>query len=355
MTPSESDPNYGLSVIPVEASAGRRRRTTPDPKFDEFWAAYPRKIGKAGAQRLWQRVTRKSGNSDEIIDAARRFAVKCRENGTETKYIPHASSWLRDGRYADEVADGDPAEETPAVGNGKSYRLHPDFPAWPAAWGPPEGEPGSWVWAKRPLRFSPDGDLLCPRCGDSSIAGGVGANVFAHPDQRRYEPSNPLETCGGYNVITMVCACGTRLALLSASHKGAFRLTLFSVTAAGPALGSPVEQMFLRACKDVWPPDLAAILAPQFPVTVKGRNFFLDFALTERVGPGVKVGFEIDGHATHSSPTDIARDRQRQRLLEESGWRIVRFGGSEVHRDARRCATEALRHVGKYGGQHDRP
>jgi hypothetical protein len=33
-------------------------------------------------------------------------------------------------------------------------------------------------------------------------------------------------------------------------------------------------------------------------------------------------------------------------VLEEAGWKIIRFGGSEVHRDSWQCAAEALRHAG---------
>lgn len=335
----------GPDAIPILLSPPRTRAAPDDPLFDEFWTIYPRKIGKAGAGRAWQRVTRHGGDPSAIIAAATLFARECSDAGTATKYIPHPARWLRDGRYADEAAGGERAEPAVAADDGKSYRLHPGFPAWPTTWGPPDGEPDSWVWTKRPLSLTPDGELLCPHCGDPTIEGGEGADVFAHPDQDGYEPGNPLETRGGYTIITMTCACGLRLALASANHKGMFCLQLFAVTAAGPSFDSPVERMFWQACRDAWPPHLSDLLAPQYPVNVRGRQFYLDFALMDGVAPGPRVGFEIDGHATHSSPQAIAADRQRQRMLEEAGWRIIRFGGREVHHDARRCATEALRHV----------
>jgi very-short-patch-repair endonuclease len=111
----------------------------------------------------------------------------------------------------------------------------------------------------------------------------------------------------------------------------------------GEVPGSPVERMFWDACQEIRP-DLAArgILVRQWRVRAEGRTFYLDFAV-----PSVRAGIEIDGHATHSSPAAIARDRQRQRILERAGWRIIRFGGSEVYHDARLCAEEAIRALGR--------
>ena len=73
--------------------------------------------------------------------------------------------------------------------------------------------------------------MLCPRCGENTIEGGEGRDVFVHSDRDDYEPGNPLETRGGYTVITMACNCGLSLALVSGNHKGAFFLRLFSVAA----------------------------------------------------------------------------------------------------------------------------
>jgi very-short-patch-repair endonuclease len=348
--PAEPDPNWGKSYIRDAPPPSRSRTLPDDPLFDQFWAAYPRKIGKIGAQKAWQRVTRKSTDPALIIEAAGRFARECSQSGTAAKYITHPARWLRDGRYADAVPVAAFREARPAsvIVEGTVCRVHPDFPAWPAVWGPPDGDPDSWVWTEFPISQDPEGWLLCPHCRENTIEGGEGDHVFVHPDRDSYEPANPLKTRGGYTLIAMTCACGLRLALATANHKGMFRLSLFAVTSADPEFESPVERMFWQACRDVWPPRLSDDLVPQHPVRAGGRQFYLDFALLRKGQPNYRIGFEIDGHATHSSPADIAKDRQRQRLLEAAGWRIIRFGGSEVHRDARRCAAEALRHVQAY-------
>ena len=107
------------------------------------------------------------------------------------------------------------------------------------------------------------------------------------------------------------------------------------VAQAGPLVAepSPIERQFWTAYVALSPPELAGLRAEHW---VLGRRFRLDFALPERM-----IGIELDGHATHSSPAQIADDRHRQRMLEAAGWHIIRFGGAEVYRDAARCVREA--------------
>ncbi len=70
-------------------------------------------------------------------------------------------------------------------------------------------------------------------------------------------------------------------------------------------------------------------------------SYTLDFAIE---GPGVKVAVECDGHDYHERTKDqAAHDKSRDRWLTENGWRVLRFTGSEIHKDACRCAKEAVR------------
>lgn len=92
---------------------------------------------------------------------------------------------------------------------------------------------------------------------------------------------------------------------------------------------SPIEQRFLAA----WKRQCSNIkLVQEHPV---GR-YRIDFADVDAL-----IAIELDGHATHSSPSAIAADRRRQRELERLGWRFIRFGGQEIYQDADACAREA--------------
>lgn len=51
---------------------------------------------------------------------------------------------------------------------------------------------------------------------------------------------------------------------------------------------------------------------------------------------------ECDGHASHSSAQQRTHDAQRDRWLQSRGYRVIRFTGSEIHRDADACARQAI-------------
>lgn len=94
--------------------------------FDDFWLAYPRRVGKPLAKAKWDAIT---GNGletrtldrdsntyvcitlqatpEEIIEGARRYAksqrdpdtYKLKDNG---RYTCHPATWLNQGRWMDE-------------------------------------------------------------------------------------------------------------------------------------------------------------------------------------------------------------------------------------------------------------
>lgn len=67
--------------------------------FEEFWKAYPRKVGKAGAEKVFAKAAKKT-DPEEIIAGALRFARD--PNLPEKQFIAHPSTWLNRGSWADE-------------------------------------------------------------------------------------------------------------------------------------------------------------------------------------------------------------------------------------------------------------
>lgn len=52
---------------------------------------------------------------------------------------------------------------------------------------------------------------------------------------------------------------------------------------------------------------------------------------------------ECDGHEFHERTKEqAAKDRSRDRRLQEAGYRIHRYTGSEIYRDAYKCASDSL-------------
>lgn len=82
-------------------------------------------------------------------------------------------------------------------------------------------------------------------------------------------------------------------------------------------------------------------IAPQRPI----KNFRADFALVfgssdERTTSRLVV--ECDGHDFHEkTKAQAARDKMRDRFLIAQGWPVMRFTGSEIHKDPSKCADEA--------------
>ena len=75
---------------------------------------------------------------------------------------------------------------------------------------------------------------------------------------------------------------------------------------------------------------------PQFPI----GPYRADFALISSSGFLV---VECDGHDFHERTKEqAAHDRKRDRFMVADGWTVLRFTGSEIHRDPVMCGREVL-------------
>lgn len=81
-----------------------------------------------------------------------------------------------------------------------------------------------------------------------------------------------------------------------------------------------------------------------FPQVLIG-NYRVDFLLLHLSGPGrfTGIAIECDGHAFHErTKLQAERDKTRDRELQKLGYRILRYTGSEIWRDAFKCAHEIV-------------
>ena len=67
--------------------------------FIEFWKLYPRKVAKVAAQRSWKRL--KVKDIDDIFKVYKEHLIRWR--GTEIQFVPHASTWINQRRWEDEL------------------------------------------------------------------------------------------------------------------------------------------------------------------------------------------------------------------------------------------------------------
>lgn len=69
--------------------------------FSDFWAKYPRKVAKKVAENAWKRLS--AQEQSDAIEALDNHIAYWKLKDTATEYIPHASSWLNQGRWEDEL------------------------------------------------------------------------------------------------------------------------------------------------------------------------------------------------------------------------------------------------------------
>lgn len=69
--------------------------------FDTFWKLYPRKVAKRAAQGAFNRLTK--DEQSQAVEAIEQHVAYWKLKGTEMDFIPHASTWLNQGRWEDEL------------------------------------------------------------------------------------------------------------------------------------------------------------------------------------------------------------------------------------------------------------
>jgi hypothetical protein len=69
--------------------------------FETFWALYPRKVSKRVAQRKFEAL--KKDEQQQALEALPNHVAYWKSKDTEMEYIPHASTWLGQFRFEDEI------------------------------------------------------------------------------------------------------------------------------------------------------------------------------------------------------------------------------------------------------------
>lgn len=85
-------------VIDAEVIEDEPKATTPN-RFEEFWAAYPRKMGKQKAITKFKAALKRA-DAQTIIDGAHRLAND--PNLPEATFIPHPTTWIERNGWEDE-------------------------------------------------------------------------------------------------------------------------------------------------------------------------------------------------------------------------------------------------------------
>lgn len=78
--------------------------------FDEFWKAYPKKIGKGAALKKWEGLKRlhRLPPVELIIAAVENQKTWEQWQKDEGQFIPNPATWLNQGRWEDQQTEGGP-------------------------------------------------------------------------------------------------------------------------------------------------------------------------------------------------------------------------------------------------------
>ena len=95
-TDPHCDPPTPVLVLSTSSSTLLQRE-----RFDAFWAAYPRKVGKGKAREVWMRLKPGEELHITILAAVETQKLSRQWNKDEGQYIPHPSTWLQQERWHD--------------------------------------------------------------------------------------------------------------------------------------------------------------------------------------------------------------------------------------------------------------
>ncbi len=134
-------------------------------------------------------------------------------------------------------------------------------------------------------------------------------------------------------------------------------------TGVGPRTDSPVEAQMLVALhflgrlwgdnftvgergRPLWPDFYTAktvfsrtCIIPQFEI----GPYRVDFAIFYSDERSVKVVVECDGHDFHERTKEQAqRDKARDRYLQDQGYKVLRYTGSEIYRQPLKSARQVI-------------
>lgn len=93
----------------------------PADLFDEFWAAYPKRVGKGDARKAWAKLKPSPADLVRMLQAIAWQSKTPQWTKNAGQFIPYPASWLRQERWEDEPFN--PPDQTEAAWNDFNSRL----------------------------------------------------------------------------------------------------------------------------------------------------------------------------------------------------------------------------------------
>ena len=97
---------------PPRGDDGENQNNVYLKRFDEFWAAYPRKIGKDAALKAFKKRKPSAELLEKMISAIEKQKHSVQWNRDNGQYIPNPATWINQGRWEDELPESSPNPNT---------------------------------------------------------------------------------------------------------------------------------------------------------------------------------------------------------------------------------------------------
>lgn len=90
-------------ILTPNISKVKISKAVDETLFDEFWKLYPRTVGKELAKEKFNKVCKDDNTFIGLMKSLAWQTEEWNKAKTETKYIPHASTWLNQKRFNDDI------------------------------------------------------------------------------------------------------------------------------------------------------------------------------------------------------------------------------------------------------------
>jgi hypothetical protein len=71
--------------------------------FEQFWAIYPRKVGKKKCLQIWDRLNPSENLTERILAGVRRYSQTTQWQTEDGRFIPHPATFLNQQRWEDKI------------------------------------------------------------------------------------------------------------------------------------------------------------------------------------------------------------------------------------------------------------
>ena len=102
--PRTTDPNCDTPT-PTPTPTPFKEGGVGETRFEQFWAAYPRKVGKQEARKAWDDLRPSAALVETIlkaVEAQRRWPQWVKDGG---QFIPYPATWLNGDRWTDQLVE----------------------------------------------------------------------------------------------------------------------------------------------------------------------------------------------------------------------------------------------------------